>query len=224
MTSEPSAFEKTNRNAVRQVAKRGHYDFDTVHQVLDINLLANVAFVTPEGPAIIPMLFARRDDVLLFHGSTKSRLMQVLGSGAPICVSSTTLDGLVLAKSVFHHSMNYRSVTVFGTGHEVTDEEERLEALRILTERVMPGRWQDARLPNPQEMKATSVVAVKIESASVKIREGEPVEDPEDLALPVWSGVIPLQQAAAAPIPAASDHESLTCPAYLTHWLLENSD
>lgn len=216
--SDQSEFEKTPVNQVRQAAKRGHYDRDTVHQVLDSNLVANVGFATPEGPFIIPMLFARRDDQLLFHGSTKSRLMRMLCGGSPICVSATSLDGLVLAKSVFHHSMNYRSVTVFGCGVEITDETQRMEALRIITDKVMQGRWEDARPPNQQEMKATCVVGISIDSASAKIRDGGPVEDAADLNLPVWSGVIPLSQVALPPIPAA-ESDNLPCPQYVTDWL-----
>lgn len=219
--SEQASFEKTPRNTVKQVAKRGHYDVETVNRVLDSTLLGNVGFVTPDGPVIIPMLFARRDDELLFHGSTKSRLIQMLCSGASICVSVTMLDGLVLAKSVFHHSMNYRSVTAFGKGFEITDEHEKFEALRIITDKVMVGRWEDSRQPNTQEMKATCVAVIKIESASAKIREGEPVDDPEDLKLPAWSGVVPLRQVASEPVPIASDLQS-PCPEYLNNWMDQN--
>ncbi len=215
--SESNEFEKTAVNAVRQVAKRGHYDKETVYEVLDANLVASVGFVTPDGPIIIPMLFARLEDQLFFHGSTKSRLMQMLCSGSRICVSVTSLDGLVLAKSVFHHSMNYRSVTAFGCGAEVTDETQRNEILRLMTDKVMHGRWEDARQPNPQELKATCVAAVKIDSASAKIRTGDPVDDAEDLQLPVWSGVIPLTQVALPPIEAPDN--SAPQPAYLTDWL-----
>ena len=221
--SEPSSFERTKQNEVRQVAKRGHYDFETVHRILDSSLLGNVGFVTAEGPVVIPMLFARHGDALLFHGSSKSRLMKMLCSGSPICVSVTILDGLVLAKSIFHHSMNYRSVTVFGCGTEITDEHERLEALQVISDKVMQGRWADARQPNQQEMKATCVAAVKIDSASAKLREGDPVDDAEDLELPVWSGVIPLKQVAEAPVPASADRAIQPFPKYLTNWLREQS-
>lgn len=221
--NEPSSFEKTKLNTVRQVAKRGHYDCETVHHILDACLLANVAFVVSDSPTVVPMLFARRGDSLLFHGSTKSRLMQLLCSGSKVCVSATTLDGLVLAKSLFHHSMNYHSVTAFGTGHEIIDEGERLEALRLISDKVMQGRWEDARQPSRQEMKATCVAAVKIDSASAKIRTGDPVDDAEDLALPVWSGVIPLRQVAAAPVPASNESVVQPYPRYLTNWLREQS-
>ena len=213
-----SSFEKTSLNQVRQVSKRGHYDHETVYQILDQNLIGQVAFVSDQQPIIIPMLFARRNDELLFHGSTKSRLMRVLCSGEPICVSATILDGLVMAKSLFHHSMNYRSVTVFGSGYEVEDKEEHMEALRIISEKTMPGRWDDARQPNAQEIKATCIAAIKIESASVKIRTGAPSDAPEDFDLPVWSGVIPISQSAGDPIRGEQGSQNLELPDYLKSW------
>ncbi len=211
-------FEQTQVNKVTQVAKRGHYDRDTVCQILDSNLVGNVGFASETGPFIIPMLFARRDDELLFHGSVKSRLMQMLCSGQPICVSVTMLDGLVFAKSLFHHSMNYRSVSTFGIGRELELESERLEALRVITEKVMPGRWEDARQPSPQEMKATCVAAVRIDSASAKIRTGPPIDDVDDRRLPVWSGVIPLVQTAQAPVCAPDGEIVSEVPDYIKNW------
>ena len=178
-----SEFEQTGQNRVRQAAKRAIYDRDTVHEILDASFIGNIGFSTPDGPCIIPMLFARRDDELLFHGSTKSRLMTMLCSGDRVCVSVTMTDGLVMAKSLLHHSMNYRSVCVFGSGFEVTDETERWDALKIITDKVMIGRWDDARQPADNEMKATRIAAVKIESASAKVRSGPPEDDPEDLSI-----------------------------------------
>ncbi len=160
----------------------------------------------------------RKEDDLLFHGSTKSRLMQTLASGQELCISITQTDGIVLAKSLFHHSMNYRSAAVFGTGRELTTEEERMTALRVISDKVMPGRWDDARQPSVQEMKATSVVAVNIETASTKIRTGGPVDDPADLNLPVWSGVVPLRQIAEAVIPDDNEKAELEQPDYVEVW------
>jgi len=211
-------FEQTGCNRVRQVAKRGHYDRETVYQILDASLVGNIGFVTDDGPCIIPMLFARRGDELLFHGSSKSRLMNVLCGADKICVSTTLLDGLVMAKSLFHHSMNYRSVTVFGTGYEVTDEDERMEALKIITDKTMVGRWDDARQPNLQEMKATCIAAVKIESASAKIRTGPPKDEPADMELPVWTGVLPLNQVAGEPIDRPDEVADLKVPSYVSQW------
>ena len=218
-----SKFEQTGCNRVRQAAKRGHYDRETVFAILDASLIGNIGFVTDDGPCIIPMLFARRDDEILLHGSTKSRLMTMLCSGNPVCISTTVLDGLVLAKSMLHHSMNYRSVTVFGSGYKVTDESERMEALRIITDKTMVGRWEDARQPNAKEMKATCIVAVKINSASAKIRTGPPNDDPEDMSLPVWTGVVPLVQVAGEPVDRPDETMDLGVPDYVNRWVRETA-
>ena len=211
-------YQQTATNRVRQVSKRGAYDQKTVFQILDACYVGNVGFVTEDGPCIIPMLYARREDELLFHGSTKSRLMNLLCTGDRICVSATRLDGLVMAKSMLHHSMNYRSVSVYGTGYEVADAEAKMEAFRIITDKVMDGRWDDARKPNVQEMKATCVVALKIESASAKIRTGPPNDDPEDMSLPVWTGVVPLNQIAGEPIDRPDETLDLEVQKYLHDW------
>ena len=214
----PSEFPLSAKNRVRQVAKRGVYDRETVYQILDRSLICHVAFVNEDSPFVIPMLFARRNDELLFHGSTKSRLMQLLTSGRKVCISVAILDGLVLAKSLFHHSMNYRSVSVFGEGRELTNEDDRLSALQSISEKVMPQRWDDARLPNALEMKATCVAAIKIETASAKIRTGGPVDDPDDVNLPVWSGVVPLRQVADSPIRDEQEGTELATPEYVEAW------
>jgi nitroimidazol reductase NimA-like FMN-containing flavoprotein (pyridoxamine 5'-phosphate oxidase superfamily) len=211
-------FEQASCNRVRQVAKRGQYDRKTVYQILDASLVGNIGFVTDDGPCIIPMFFARRDDELLFHGSTKSRLMTMLCSGEKICVSTTLLDGLVMAKSLFHHSMNYRSVTVFGCGYEVNDADSRMEAFKIISDKTMVGRWDDARQPNVQEMKATCIAAVKIESASAKVRTGPPSDERADMELPVWTGVIPLTQVAGDPIDRPDEMADLKVPEYVELW------
>ncbi len=211
-------YPVSDRNRVRQASKRAVYDHQAVHMILDQTLVGHVAFVSQDKPFVIPMLFARHQDELLFHGSTKSRLMRMLISGQSICVSVTILDGLVLAKSLFHHSMNYRAVTVFGTGRELIDETERETALRIISDKTMPGRWEDARLPSPQEMKATLIAAVKIDSASAKVRTGGPVEDPDDLKLPIWSGVVPLHQMAAPTIAAPNEATPQKIPDYVERW------
>jgi nitroimidazol reductase NimA-like FMN-containing flavoprotein (pyridoxamine 5'-phosphate oxidase superfamily) len=211
-------FPVSAKNQVKQVAKRGAYDRQTIYRILDSSLVCNIAFVQDNNPFAIPMLFARKGDQLLFHGSTKSRLMKTLSSGQELCISVTLLDGLVLAKSLFHHSMNYRSATVFGAGQTLISEEDRLDALRIISDKVMPGRWDDARQPSAQELKATSVVTVNIHTASSKIRTGSPVDDPADLELPVWSGVVPIRQIAEAAIPDPNGMHDLTMPNYLEAW------
>ena len=222
--TDTTVFEKTDRNQVRQAQKRGHYDRETVYAILDASLLGNVAFASDGVPFIIPMLFARKGDELLFHGSTKSRLMNLLSSGQPVCVSTTLVDGLVMAKSLMHHSMNYRSVCVFGSGAEVTDPVERMEALKVITDKTVPGRWEDARQPNAQEMKATKVVAVKIESASAKVRSGAPIDDKEDLELPVWTGVLPLIQQTGAAIANPNDQNVVPMPDYVRQWQAKFND
>ena len=213
-----SVFPTNSVNQVRQAHKRGIYDRKAVFDILDANLIGNVGFVTDGIPYVIPMLYARQDDELLFHGSTKSRLIQLLCSGQTVCVSTTVLDGLVLAKSLMHHSMNYRSVCVFGQGRRVDDESERLAALKLLTEKTMPGRWHDARHPNSREMKATGIAALKIDSASAKVRSGPPVDDKEDLSLPVWAGVVPITSNALEPVECA-EASTLPVPHYLAKWI-----
>lgn len=214
-------FSITEQNRVRQAAKRACYDQETVHSILDQSLVGHLGFVDEENPFVIPMMFARQENDLLFHGSTKSRLMNKLISGQPICVSVSILDGLVMAKSLFHHSMNYRAVTIFGTGRELKEDSERELALKLISEKTMPSRWEDARLPSVKEMKATRIAAVRIDSASAKVRTGDPVEDPNDLELPVWSGVIPLRQVADQAITASEDSSMAKLPDYVTRWLDE---
>lgn len=213
-----SKFEMTSTNTVRRAPNNAHYDRNTIYEILDANLIAHVALVGDDGnPLVIPMLFARRGDELLFHGSTKSRLMNGLCSGTPVCVSTTQLDGLVLAKSLFHHSMNYRSVFMLGRGFEVTDDDQRWESLKIITDKTMPGRWHDARQPNAGELKATRIAAVKIETASAKIRTGPPKDDQEDLKLPVWAGVIPISMVAQHPV-ASGIGDRIPAPDYIYRW------
>jgi len=211
----PEQFEINDRNRVRRVAKRGEYDHAAVFQVIDAAPLGHVSINDQQqGLIAIPMLHARMEDRLIFHGATTSRLMQHLGSGAPCCVSFAMVDGLVLAKSLFHHSMNYRSAVVFGCGQLVNDEPERLNALKAISDKLLPGRWEDARQPNAKEMKATAIVSLKIESASAKIRSGPPSDDPEDIELPIWSGVVPCQVQTQTPI--ADEHsQKIALPDYL---------
>ncbi len=214
------AYEITDRNRVRRVARRGIYDRDQVHTIIDAALVAHVGILQGEsgGVTVIPMFHARMDDCVVFHGARSSRLMRYLSSGQPVCLSFALMDGLVLAKSLFHHSMNYRSAVVFGRGSLLDDERRQLEALKALSDKVLPGRWEDARGPNDREMSATAVVAVQIESASAKIRTGDPVDDAEDFALPVWSGVVPLDRRFTDPL--ADEHSvNLPLPDYLAGFL-----
>ena len=195
-----SEFPIIELNRVRRVPKRGQYDKDTIYRILDEGLVCHVGLVEDGQPVVIPMNYARRDDTVILHGAPASRLVKYVQAGRPVCVTVTLLDGLVLARSVYHHSMNYRSAVVFGRGRLIEAEQEKLAALEVLTEHILPGRWQDARRPNRQELDATAVVSVAIETASAKVRTGPPADDEDDYQLPVWAGVLPIQQQALTPV------------------------
>ena len=191
---------QTERTTIRRLPKRGSYDRDTSHAILDEALLCHVGFVVDGKPVVIPTIHARVDDTLYIHGSVASRMLRNLRQGVETCVTVTLLDGLVLARSTFHHSMNYRSVVVLGTAYEVTDREEKLRALEAIVEHVVRGRSAEARGPNEAEFKATMVLAVPIYEASAKIRTGGPVDDEEDYAMKIWAGVLPLRVVPQEPI------------------------
>lgn len=192
-------FTPTQRSTIKRVPKRGNYDYETVYQILDAGLVCHVGFVAEGQPYVIPTAYGRVDDKLYLHGSPASRMLRTLQQGIPVCVTVTLIDGLVLARSAFHHSMNYRSVVVFGTAEVVSEPEAKLEALRAFTEHIVPGRWQDVRQPNRQELAGTLVLALPLEEASAKVRTGPPVDDEADYSLPVWAGEIPLRLVADAP-------------------------
>ena len=213
--AEQDSFERSPLNQVKRVAKRGQYDKETVYRVFDQAWICHVGFSGEEFPTIIPMFHVRVGNEIVFHGATTSRLMQKLASGDKICMSAVMVDGLVLARSLFHHSMNYRSAIAFGTGRLLDDETEVMSAFKAIADRVMPGRWDDARQPSEKEIKATSLVAVNIESASAKIREGDPADDEEDHRLPVWAGVVPFPQIVGALEPASDLAEGIAPPVYL---------
>lgn len=197
-----TVLEMTERTRVRRLPKRGNYELDTIRAILDEALLCHVGFVVDGAPVVIPTIHWRDGDTLYFHGSAASRMLRSLRSGVEACVTVTLLDGLVLARSAFHHSMNYRSVVVFGTAREV-GEEEKIAALGSLVEHVVRGRSAEVRPPNQQELRQTLVLALPIDEASAKIRTGGPVDDEEDYALPVWAGVLPLTLTPGAPVPDA---------------------
>jgi uncharacterized protein len=181
----------TDRTRVRRLSERGHYDVATIHAILDEALICHVGFVVDGAPVVIPTIHWRDGDTLYFHGSAASRMLRSLKGGVEACVTVTLLDGLVLARSAFHHSMNYRSVVVFGQAHEV-GEDEKVRVLESLVEHVVRGRSKDIRQPNQKELRQTLVLAMSIDEASAKIRTGGPVDDDEDYALPIWAGVLPL--------------------------------
>jgi hypothetical protein len=213
-----SEFPVTPQNRIRRVPTRGHYDKDTIYRILDEGLVCHVGIVEGHQPVVIPMNYARRDDTLILHGAPASRLLKYIHAGHPVCVTVTLLDGLVLARSAYHHSMNYRSVVVFGRGRLIEAEQEKLMALEVLTEHILPGRWQDARKPNRQELDATAVVSIAIESASAKVRTGPPVDDEDDYQLPVWAGVVPIQQQALPPVSDPRLGKELLVPASVAQY------
>lgn len=195
-----TASPPTDRTRVRRLPDRGVYDRPVIDAILDEALVCHLGFVAEGQPFVIPTIHARVGDALYVHGSAASRMLRNLREGAPACVTATLVDGLVLARSAFHQSLNYRSVVVLGTATEVLSPEERLVALEAIVEHVIPGRWAEVRSPNARELKATMVVRLPIGEASAKVRTGGPLDDEEDLALPCWAGVLPLRLAAAAPV------------------------
>ena len=187
------SFEKTTVNKVKRIPKRGHYDKKTIYPIVDEALICHVGIIHENRPIVIPTIHARIGDELLLHGASTSRLMNNTGSGNEICVTITHLDGLVLARSAFNHSMNYRSAVLFGKGEIVKNNDEKMAALEAFTEKLIPGRWDDARQPIEKELKATHVVKIPIDLASAKIRTGPPGDDKNDYDLDVWAGVLPLR-------------------------------
>jgi nitroimidazol reductase NimA-like FMN-containing flavoprotein (pyridoxamine 5'-phosphate oxidase superfamily) len=190
----------TERTRVRRLPDRGAYDQETIRAILDTGFVCHVGIVDGGSPVVIPTAYARVGDFVILHGSSKSRLMTVLGAGGEACVTVTHVDGFVMARSAFHHSINYRSVIVYGRGEAIVDEAEKSAALESFMERLHPGRWREVRPPSPQELKATGVVRIAIDEASAKLRAGGPLDDPEDLSLDVWAGVVPLVTTRAEPI------------------------
>jgi nitroimidazol reductase NimA-like FMN-containing flavoprotein (pyridoxamine 5'-phosphate oxidase superfamily) len=183
----------TSRTAVRRKADRGRYERELVHAILDEALVCHVGFESDHGPVVLPTMHARVHETLYLHGAVGNAMLRTLAAGAPVCATVTLLDGLVLARSAFHHSMNYRSVVVFGTAVAVEDPQAKLAALEALIERIHPGRWSEARPPTETELRNTLVVALPLTEASAKVRTGPPIDDDEDYSLSVWAGEIPLE-------------------------------
>jgi len=205
----------TTRTRVVREPHRAVYDRETVYRILDEGFICHVGFAVDSQPFVIPTSYGRKDANLYIHGSAASRMLRQMKDGIAMCVTVTLLDGLVLARSVFNHSMNYRSVVILGKATLVEDRDEKLEALRTLSEHILPGRWADSRQPNEQELKATSVLRVPIEEFSAKVRTGPPIDDEEDMNFPTWAGVLPLEIKAGEPI---KDPQSLSpqhTPSYI---------
>ena len=206
------------RVKVRRHPERGAYDAATIHAILDEGFLCHVGFVQDGQPFAIPTLYARAGDTLYLHGSPLSRMLRHLGEGVPLCVTVTLVDGLVLARSAFQHSINYRSVVILGEGRVVTEPADKEEALRALVEHVVPGRSADARGPNAQELKATLVIAVPLREASAKVRTGPPKDTAADYALDVWAGELPLRLQPLEPIPDAGLTPDIPMPEYVRRY------
>ena len=215
MPDSPPHFAPTPRSEVKRLPERARYERAVVHAILDEGLIAHIGFVTGQGqPVVIPTSYVRVDDVLYLHGSPASRMLNALGKGIAFCATVTLLDGLVLARSAFHHSMNYRSVVVMGEAYEVTDLAEKARVFDALVEHIVPGRTADARKANDFELRFTRLLALPIEEASAKVRTGPPNDDDADLGLPVWAGVIPLALTPGAPLPDEQGDAGRPAPAY----------
>ena len=204
----------TPRTRVVREAHRGVYDRETAYKILDEGFLCHVGFVADGQPFVIPTSYGRKDASLYIHGSAASRMLRQMKEAIPVCITVTLLDGLVLARSVFNHSMNYRSVVILGKAVLVDNPAEKLEALRILSEHIIPGRWDDARQPNERELKQTSVLRVPIEEFSSKVRTGPPIDDEEDLRFPTWAGIVPLEMKVGTPENDPTMEPGLEVPEY----------
>ena len=211
-------FPQTDRTKLKRLPKRGHFDRETVNAILDEGFICHVGFVANDQPFVIPTGYARVDDKLYIHGSQASRMLRSLAGGLDACVTVTIVDGLVLARSAFHHSMNYRSVLVFGHATLVDEPKEKYAALVALSEHIVPGRWADVREPNEQEMKLTTVLCLPLEEASAKIRTGPPLDDEEDYELPMWAGVVPLKLVAGEPVNDPRLPAETPVPDYAAHY------
>jgi nitroimidazol reductase NimA-like FMN-containing flavoprotein (pyridoxamine 5'-phosphate oxidase superfamily) len=194
-------FAPTRRTTLKRLPLRGSYDREVVHRILDEGFICHVGFAVDGQPFVIPTGYARDGDTLYLHGSAASRMLRSLAGGIPVCVTVTLIDGLALARSAFHHSINYRSVVILGVAELVEDEQEKMAALKAFTEHVIPGRWDAVREPNEQELKGTSVLRLPLVEVSAKIRTGPPKDDEEDYAIPVWAGELPLRIVTGTPVP-----------------------
>ena len=211
-----SDLEPTPRTTLRRLPARGHFDRATVNAILDEALVCHVGFVSDGQPFVIPTIHARVGDHVFVHGSAASRMLKTLQGGVPVCLTVTLVDGLVLARSAFHHSMNYRSVVVLGDATAVTEEGEKWDALHAIVEHVASGRWSEVREPSPKELAGTLVLRLPIEEASAKVRTGPPLDDEEDYALECWAGVLPLRLTPGAPVPDPRMPEGRPLPASVT--------
>ena len=211
----------TARTQLRRLPKRGSHDLETIYAILDAAFLAHVGFQVNGQPFVIPTLYGREADKLYLHGSAASRMLGEIGNGLRACVTVTLVDGLVLARSAFHHSMNYRSVVAFGIARKIEEPARKRRALHVISEHLIAGRWNDVRGPSAKELKATAVLEFFIEEASAKIRQGPPLDDEDDYSLPVWAGVLPLSLEGKMPIPDARLADGVEAPRYVLRSLKE---
>jgi nitroimidazol reductase NimA-like FMN-containing flavoprotein (pyridoxamine 5'-phosphate oxidase superfamily) len=208
-------FRPTGRTTLRRLPQRGEFGREAVYQILDEAFVCHVGFVSAGHPFVIPTAYGRAGDVLYLHGARASRMLKELARETEVCVTVTLVDGLVLARSAFHHSIKYRSVVVLGRAEVVEDASEKMEALRAFTEHVVRGRWDEVREPSPQELNATLVLRLPLAEASAKVRTGPPVDDEEDMSLPVWAGELPLRLVASEPVADPHTGGELAAPSYL---------
>ncbi len=211
----------TPRTRLVREHERGVYDREAVYKILDAGFFCHVGFVQDGQPFVIPTGYGRHGDTLYIHGSAASRMLKEVTQGVPVCVTVTLLDGLVLARSIFNHSMNYRSVVVLGQATIIDDPAEKLEALRRLSEHIIPGRWQDSRFPNERELKATTILRLPIEEFSAKVRQGPVIDDAEDMSYPTWAGILPLPVVPGTPIPDEKLDEGTPVPSYVENYVRE---
>ncbi|HSY33000.1 MAG TPA: pyridoxamine 5'-phosphate oxidase family protein [Verrucomicrobiae bacterium] len=214
----PETFSPTERTRIVREPHRGSFDRETIYKILDEGFVCHVGFTMDAQPYVIPTMFARVGDAIYFHGSAASRMLRGLSGGLAVCVTVTLIDGLVLARSVFNHSMNYRSVVALGTATLVSEAEEKIAALRAFTEKILPGRWDDARQPNEKELKATSILRLALSEVSAKLRTGDVQDDEEDYVLPVWAGVLPIRLTASEPIRDGRCDARLAVPAAVANF------
>ena len=210
----------TQRTQIKRLPKRANYETQTIYNILDEALICHIGFTINNQPYVIPTTYGRVEDKLYIHGSPASRMLRSLNQGIEVCVTVTLLDGLVLARSAFHHSMNYRSVVIFGTATLINNTEEKMEALRAFTEHIIPKRWQEIRQPSKQELQGTMVLSLPLTEASAKVRTGNPVDDEPDYDLPVWAGVLPLQMLPGKAIADDRLIEGIEIPDYVQNYAL----
>ncbi len=210
-----SDYTKTRRTTLKRAHERGVFDRARVHAILDEALICHVAFEHDGAPALIPTAHWRVGETLYIHGSSASRALRALAAGGPACIAVTFLDALVMARSGFHHSFNYRSVIIYGAARKVSDEAEKLAALKAFMEKIAPGRWAEMRAPNGQEMKATTVLAFDLDEVSAKIRDGGPIDEADDMDDPVWAGIVPVASGFGAPERDPQQTDEIPLPAYL---------